>query len=303
MASAPEFFLTGFNCTICNASVVIRGMGGRQPSSLLAGRLTASLEDSDWLEFLQGGLLSLMNLGSRGGAGGGSDGGKKGGGAGKGGEALGRGGLRAVGGGERHLSVGEQKGARASGGGGGNTGEGGRGEPSEQSARGGGGGRKGDLSARQGEGRGGRGGGGARGEARAASSFFTAPPPSVEVLEERDVDEEETDTEEIRDDFLSGTLGLAFPFPFAGDIDFKNTGTGVSAVGVLDWLEYPLDGEVTLCDFSGEVMFGFPEPPGTWGIGTPDPSGMGRTGPFPVGASPRPEPAPGGFPGSSCKLV
>lgn len=239
-------------------------MGGRQPSSLLAGRRGASLEDSDWLEFLKKGLLSFMNLGSRGGAGGGSDEGKKGGGgAGKGGEDLGREGLTAVGGGERHLSVGEQKGTRASGGGGGNTGEGGRGEPSEQSARGGGGGRKGDLSARQGEGRGGRGGGGARGEARAESNFFMVLLPSVEVLEEREVDEEETDMEEIRDDFLSGTLGLAFPFPFAGDIDFKNTGTGVSAVGVFDWLEYPLDGEVTLCDFSGEVIFGLTEPPGT----------------------------------------
>lgn len=61
--------------------------------------------------------------------------------------------------GERHLSVGEQKGTRASGGGGGNTGEGGKGEPSEQSARGGGGGRKGDLFARLGEGSAGRGGG------------------------------------------------------------------------------------------------------------------------------------------------
>lgn len=253
---------------------MIRGMGGRQPSSLLAGRRRASLEDSDWLEVLKKGLLSFMNLGSRGGAGGGSDEGKKGGGAGKRGEDLGIGGLRAVGGGERHLSVGEQKGTRASGGGGGNTGEGGRGEPSEQSARGGGGGRKEDLSARQGEGKGGGGGGGARGEARAESNFFMAPLPSVEVLEEREVDEEEMDMEEIRDDFLSGTLGLAFPFPFAGDIDFKNTGTGVSAVGVFDWLEYPLDGEVTLCDFSGEVIFGLTEPPGTWGIGTLEPSWM-----------------------------
>lgn len=71
---------------------MIRGIEGRQPSSLLAGRLRASLEDSDWLEFLIKGLFSFMNLGSRGGAGGGSDGGKKGGGAGKGGEHLGRGG-------------------------------------------------------------------------------------------------------------------------------------------------------------------------------------------------------------------
>lgn len=273
-------------------------MEGRQPSSLLAGRLRASLEDSDWPEFLIKGLFSFMNLGSRGGAGGGSDGGKKGGGAGKGGEHLGRGGLKAVGEGERHLSVGEQKGTRASGGGGGNTGDGGKGEPSEQSARGGGG-RKGDLSVRLGEGRAGRGGGGgARTEARAESSFFTAPLPSVEVLEERGVDDEE-----IRDDFLSGTLGLAFPFPFAGDIAFKNTGTGVSAVGVFDWLEYPLDGEVTLCDFSGEVIFGFTGQPGTWGTGALDPSWMWRTGPFPVAASLWAGQPPAGFPGSSCKLV
>lgn len=283
---------------------MIRGIEGRQPSSLLAGRLRASLEDSDWLEFLIKGLFSFMNLGSRGGAGGGSDGGKKGGGAGKGGEHLGRGGLKAVGEGERHLSVGEQKGTRASGGGGGNTGEGGKGEPSEQSARGGGGGRKGDLFARLGEGSAGRGGGGgARAEARAESSFFTVPLPSVEVLEEREVDDEEMDTEEIRDDFLSGTLGLAFPFPFAGDIDFKNTGTGVSAVGVFDWLEYPLDGEVTLCDFSGEVIFGFTEQPGTWGTGALDPSWMWRTGPFPVAASLLAGQPPVGFPGSPCKVV
>lgn len=47
---------------------MIRGIEGRQPSSLLAGRLRASLEDSDWLEFLIKGLFSFMNLGSRGGA-------------------------------------------------------------------------------------------------------------------------------------------------------------------------------------------------------------------------------------------
>lgn len=244
----------------------MRGMGGRQPSSLLAGRLRASLEDSDWLEFLKKGLFSFINLGSRGGAGGGSEEGKKGGGTGKGGEGLGRWGLSAAGEGERHLSAGEQKGTRASGGGGGKPGEGGRGEPSEQSAGRGGGGRKGDLSVGQGEGRGGgggRGGRGARGEATEESSFLMVPLPSAEVLEEREVDEEEMDIEEIRDDFLSGTLGLAFPFPFAGETDFKNTGTGVSAVGVFDWLEYPLDGEVTLCDFSGEVIFGLTETQGT----------------------------------------
>ena len=48
------------------------------------------------------------------------------------------------------------------------------------------------------------------------------------------MEEEETDTEDTRDDFLSGTLGLGFPFPLAGDIDFMKTGTGVRAVGVFD---------------------------------------------------------------------
>lgn len=104
------------------------------------------------------------------------------------------------------------------------------------------------------------------------SGFLTVPLPSVDVLEERDVDEDEMDTEDTREDFLSGTLGLVFPFPLAGDTDFKNTGTGVSAVGVFDWLEYPLDGEVTLCDFSGDVIFGLTELPGTWGAAALDPS-------------------------------
>lgn len=56
-----------------------------------------------------------------------------------------------------------------------------------------------------------------------------------EVLEEREVEEEDTDTEERRDDFLSGTFGLG-RLP-KGDIDLTNEGTGVPAVGVLDWLE------------------------------------------------------------------
>lgn len=53
-----------------------------------------------------------------------------------------------------------------------------------------------------------------------------------EVLEEREVDEEDMDTEEMRDDFLSGTLGLG-RLP-EGDMDRTNEGTGVPAVGVLD---------------------------------------------------------------------
>lgn len=55
------------------------------------------------------------------------------------------------------------------------------------------------------------------------------------MLEEREVEEEDTDTEERRDDFLSGTFGLGRPPK--GDIDLTNEGTGVPAVGVLDWLE------------------------------------------------------------------
>lgn len=138
------------------------------------------------------------------------------------------------------------------------------------------------------------------GEASTESSFFIVPLPSVEVLEDRDVDDEEMDTEHIREDFLSGTLGLVFPFPFAGDTDFKNTGTGVSAVGVFDWLEYPLDGEVTLWDFSGDVIFGLTEPPGTWVL---DPSWTWWTGPFPAGAPLLAEQPPPGGPGSSCMPV
>lgn len=56
-----------------------------------------------------------------------------------------------------------------------------------------------------------------------------------EVLEEREVEEEDIDTEERSDDFLSGTLGFG-RLP-EGDMDLTNEGTGVPAVGVLDWLE------------------------------------------------------------------
>lgn len=68
------------------------------------------------------------------------------------------------------------------------------------------------------------GGGGGRG-------FFA----ESEVLEDKDVEEDDTDAEDSRDDFLSGTLGL--DFAPAGDIDLMPEGTGVPAVGVLDWLE------------------------------------------------------------------
>lgn len=55
------------------------------------------------------------------------------------------------------------------------------------------------------------------------------------MLEEREVEEEEMETEERRDDFLSGTLGRGRPPE--GDMDLTKAGTGVPAVGVLDWLE------------------------------------------------------------------
>ena len=55
------------------------------------------------------------------------------------------------------------------------------------------------------------------------------------MLEEREVEEEDTDTEERREDFLSGTFGLGL-LP-EGDMDLTSEGTGVPAVGVLDWLE------------------------------------------------------------------
>lgn len=108
-------------------------------SSLFKGGLKASREDSTGPEFLKEGLMSFMNLGSKGGAGGGSKEDGKGGGAGK--EAGGSGikGLSAVGVGGRHPSGWEQERVSTSGGGGGNTGEGGRGEPPGPSATGGGG--------------------------------------------------------------------------------------------------------------------------------------------------------------------
>lgn len=53
-----------------------------------------------------------------------------------------------------------------------------------------------------------------------------------EVLEEREVEEEDMDTDESKDDFLSGTLGLGL-LP-DGDLHLIKEGTGVPAVGVLD---------------------------------------------------------------------
>lgn len=88
----------------------------------------------------------------------------------------------------------------------------------------GGGGLIGVLGAEEERGRGGGGGGG-------GPELLT----ESEVLEDREVEEEDMDTEERRDDFLSGTLGLGRLLE--GDMDLTNDGTGVPAVGVLDWLE------------------------------------------------------------------
>lgn len=73
----------------------------------------------------------------------------------------------------------------------------------------------------------GRGGGGGGGGPELLSES--------EVLEEREVEEEDMETEDRREDFLSGTLGLGRLLE--GDIDLTSEGTGVPAVGVLDWLE------------------------------------------------------------------
>lgn len=92
-----------------------------------------------------------------------------------------------------------------------------------------------------------------------------------EVFEESEVEEDDMETNETKEDFLSGTLGFTFTFPFPGDMVFKIAGTGVRAVGVLDWLEYPLDGDVTLWDFSGEAVFGLAGILGTSGADALDP--------------------------------
>lgn len=147
------------------------------------------------------------------------------------------------------------------------------GDRSMTSAGGGGGG--GESSGQcGGVGRGGGGGGAPEsgGGLRAGSSFFTLTLPSVDVFEEREVDDEDMETEDRREDFLSGTLGFSLDFPLPDDADFTSTGTGVSAVGVLDWLEYPLDGDVTRWDFSGEALFGLASPLGTCGTEALEPS-------------------------------
>lgn len=61
---------------------MIKGIGGLPPSSLVAGCLKTSREESGWPDFLKEGLASFIKLGSRGGAGGGTMEGKDGGGGG-----------------------------------------------------------------------------------------------------------------------------------------------------------------------------------------------------------------------------
>lgn len=136
---------------------------------------------------------------------------------------------------------------RSGDGGGGNSGEteqagcGLREVPSGVAGRGGAGG--GVPSVELGGRGGGKGGGGLRGvlgaedEKIGGGSGGGGPKllSESEVLEDREVEEEEMDTEERSDDFLSGTLGLG-RLP-EGDMERVNDGTGVPAVGVLDWLE------------------------------------------------------------------
>lgn len=84
-----------------------------------------------------------------------------------------------------------------------------------------GGGKDGGLKVTRATGAAGRGGGG--------GILFLL---ESEVLEEREVEEEDMDTDESKDDFLSGTLGLGL-LP-DGDMHLINEGTGVPAVGVFD---------------------------------------------------------------------
>ena len=153
-------------------------------------------------------------------------------------------------------------------------GEAGNGERSMFSAGGGGGGGESSGQCMGGAGSwGGRGGAPeSGGELRVGSNFFTLTLPSVDVFEEREVEDEDMETEDRREDFLSGTFGFSLDFPFPDDADFESTGTGVSAVGVLDWLEYPLDGDVTRWDSSGEALFGLAGPLGTCGTEALEPS-------------------------------
>lgn len=74
---------------------------------------------------------------------------------------------------------------------------------------------------------------------RPALSPASSPGPASfggKYSRERDGREEETDTEDTRDD--SPFTPWVWALPLAGDTDFKKTGTGVS-VGVFDWLGGP----------------------------------------------------------------
>lgn len=137
---------------------------------------------------------------------------------------------------------------RSGDGGGGNSGDADRGAKKvslgELGNGGGGGGDEGADVEFGGRG-GGKGGGGPRGVfgveevrwrglggGRGGPELFS----ESEVLEDKEVEDEETEPEERSEDFLSGTLGLG-RLPEEGDMDLTKAGTGVPAVGVLDWLE------------------------------------------------------------------
>lgn len=143
------------------------------------------------------------------------------------------------------LSPGNRNSA-ASGGGGGRFGDGGKVLLSTISIMGGGGGS--GVSGGVGE------------DGKTMVAFLIVCCAESDVFDEREVDDEEIETDEIREDLLSGTLGFTLFFPVPGDILLKSSGTGVRLVGVFDWLEYPLEGEVTLQGFSGDVLIGLDTP-------------------------------------------
>lgn len=134
----------------------------------------------------------------------------------------------------------------ASGGGGGKFGDGGK-VPLSTTFIMGGGGRSGVR-------------GGVGEDGKTIAVFLIVCCAESDVFDEREVDDEETETDEIREDLLSGTLGFTLFLPVPGDILLKSSGTGVRFVGVFDWLEYPLEGDVTLQGFSGDELIGLDRP-------------------------------------------
>lgn len=110
---------------------------------------------------------------------------------------------------------------------------------------------------------------------------------SEEVQEEREeVEEKEEEREERSDDFLSGTGGFGLTLgkeevesgmeddkeeekgevggtekapglAIRGEEGVAGEETGVPGVGVLDWLEYPLEGEARRCSPAGDEVAGW----------------------------------------------